>query len=608
MAASQTDVKNVPILVPMPAHSIESRRWWSGIRTWLGAWGAALPLVSVVGLCLVAPIVMLVARSFVSGDAIGLGAWTRVLSQPLSQRGIVTSLELGFTCAVISTLVGTPLAWLISRMLAGRRAAWLGLLNVAANFGGIGLAFAYIASLGTFGMVTLLLQGLGISFDPPARDSFAALVITYEHANIPLFVLLIVPAMGMLRDEWYEAAQASAATRFQFWMRIGLPVLLPFIGAGFVLSFMWSIGIFSVAYALAGQSAALPVQLITLQIGQALADDAIHGPERAAVLAVLLIALALTALFVYRSLLRRGRRWLGGHLDDPTGIGNRPLSHAGTGRGRAADAGRILLFGGFLVYVAVPILAVALYSIAARWTASALPEAFTLRYWIETFADPKVFRAFSTSLTLGAWTTVLVLGLSVPAVYWARVKNARITPILELSAAIPFALPFVVIGFAVLEFSGAVMPALQGSYLLLVLVYVAVSFPFVYWALDGAMAAADVKRLSEASETCGASPLQTIRKVVLPAIKPGLVTAAMLSFALAIGEFALVKVLAGSLTTISIWSAGRMTATGGGISGLAVVTTVVFTMLFALSAGVAYLNRGRLAQSLPGTRETRQVT
>ncbi len=200
-------------------------------------------------------------------------------------------------------------------MIAGPRAAWLGLLNVAAHFGGIGLAFAYIATLGSFGMATLLLRDAGLAFNPPARDSFVALVITYEHANIPLYVLLLVPAMAMLRDEWAEAAAASSATRWQFWRRIGLPVLAPFIGAGFVLAFTWSIGIFGIAYALAGQSAALPIKLITLQIGQSLADDAVHGPERAAVLSVVLMVLAIGALLIYRRLTGRGTRWLASGLD-----------------------------------------------------------------------------------------------------------------------------------------------------------------------------------------------------------------------------------------------------------------------------------------------------
>lgn len=566
----------------------------------MSQWGPALPLLAILFLCLVAPLASLLARSVITTDGVGLHVWGRVLSQPINQRAIITSLQLGLTCAVISTLVGTPIAWLISRMIGSRRAGSLGVLNVSAHFGGIGLAFAFIATLGVFGMVTQMLQGLGLPFIPPARDSFAALVITYEHANIPLYVLLLVPAMGMLREEWSEAAQTASATRVQFWRRIGLPVLLPFIGAGFVLSFMWTIGIYGIAYALAGQSAAIPIQLITLQIGQALSDDAIRGPERAAVLSLLLIGLALTSLFVYRRLLRRGMRWFDTESSTPD-------SATGGASARRVRRGfpwiAVLVFVPFLVYVFVPIIAVVLYSFSGRWAGTLLPAELTLRYWQEAFADPSIIRAFATSLSLAFLTTVLALVLAVPAIYWARIHNHRITGLLELSAAIPFALPFVVIGFAILQFTGFAVPWLQSTYPLLVLTYVAVTFPFVYWTIDASMAASNVRQLSEAAATCGSSSLQTIVRVVLPAIRPGLVTAAMLAFALAIGEFALVKVLAGSITTISLWSAREMNAGGGAYALVAVVTTVVFLILFGLSTAVAYINRGRTTEGLTGAPE-----
>lgn len=579
---------------------MNGRRPAGRIRAALVEWGPALPLMAVLALFLVAPIVVLLARSFVTSDGIGLSAWVRVLSQSINQRAIVTSLELGFLCAVISVLVGTPLAWLISRMLSGRRAAWLGALNVAAHFGGIGLAFAYVASLGTFGFVTLLITGLGVPFEPPPRDTLAALVITYEHANIPLYVLLTVPAMGMLRREWSEAAETTGATAVQFWRRIGLPVLAPFIGAGFVLAFTWSIGIYGIAYALAGQSAALRIQLITLQIGQSLADDAIRGPEVAAVLSVVLIVLAITALVFYRRLLGRGLRWLGSASIGTTSAGEGSLGGRRGTRGPSSRAARALLFGGFALYLAIPIAAVAVYSFAGRWTSSALPENYTIHNWVTTFTSPTILGAFATSLTLAFWTTVLVIGLTVPAVYWARVRNRRIKPLLELTAAIPFALPFVVIGFAVLTFSGTFMPRLQGTFVLLVLASVSVTFPFVYWTVDGAMAAANVHRLTEAAAACGASSWQTLVRVVLPNIRAGLATAAMLSFALAIGEFALVKLLAGSIVTIPVWSAEAMQLRGGSLGPLSVVTSVVFVMLFLVSVGIAYLNRGRIAQVGPG--------
>ena len=278
-------------------------------RGWLARWLPALPLLILVGALLIAPALLLIVQSFVGPNGPSLELWAKGLSVALNQQAIVTSLVLGVACASIATLVGAPMAWLISRMIPRSRAAWLALLNVAANFGGIGLAFAYIAVLGTQGMITLGLEGLGTGFVPPRPSSFIGLLAAYSYTNIPLFVLLTIPAMGILRNEWWEAAQTASATRWQFWRMVGIPVLTPFIAGGWLLIFTWSIGIYGLAYAMgftAAQSGKL--RLITLQIGITLNTGA-GREERAAVLAVVLLLLATVSLVAYRLILRWALRW-----------------------------------------------------------------------------------------------------------------------------------------------------------------------------------------------------------------------------------------------------------------------------------------------------------
>ena len=282
------------------------------LRGWLAAWLPAIPLLVLVGFFLVAPVAVLVWQSFtgMGQSGLSLDLWAKVLGQARTQSAIATSLTLAGGCATITLIIGAPLAWMISRMLRGSRAFWLGLLNVAANFGGIGLAFSYTATIGSVGMLTLILQGLGVSFDAPRQGSMIALVLAYEYANVPLFVLLTIPAMAILRDDWWEAAQTAAATRFVFWRRIGAPILAPFLLAGWLLIFTWTLGIYGIAYGLAGQSGATAVQLITLQMGSALQSDVILGPGRAAILACVLMVFATASLILYRIILRRAMRWL----------------------------------------------------------------------------------------------------------------------------------------------------------------------------------------------------------------------------------------------------------------------------------------------------------
>lgn len=282
---------------------------FSAIAGGLAAWLPALPLLLLAAAMLVLPTVWLILGSFGLPRGATLDFWIAAFQSNGGRQAIWTSVRLGVACAVVALLIGSPLAWFVSRMLTASRAVWLALLNVAANFGGIGLAFGYMAALGTFGMVTLAVQDLGIPSVPPEIGSFASLVMAYSYTNVPLFVLLTLPAMGIVRHEWLEAAEVCAASRPQFWRYVGLPVLAPFLLAGFLLIFTWSIGIYGLAYALGGAAfTAGRLRLITLQIGISL-NTGVGSEERSYVLAVVLLLLATVSLLAYRVMMKRALRW-----------------------------------------------------------------------------------------------------------------------------------------------------------------------------------------------------------------------------------------------------------------------------------------------------------
>ena len=272
-------------------------------------WWPALPLLVVIAALLLAPAILLIGQSLSTADGLGLGNWERIFSVAANRNAVVTTLALAAASATLTTLIGGPLAWLIHGMLPASRAGWMALLNVSANFGGIGLAFSFFATIGTQGMITRALQATGMDFDPPRGASFLGLLLAYEYTNIPLFVLLTLPAMGALRPEWFEAAEVASASRLQFWRRVGIPVLGPFLLGGWLLIFTWSIGIYSLAFGLAGNVAASSINIVTLQIGNILQTD-VFGRGRAAALAVVLMVIATLSLLAYRVILRRAMRWL----------------------------------------------------------------------------------------------------------------------------------------------------------------------------------------------------------------------------------------------------------------------------------------------------------
>lgn len=276
---------------------------------WLADWLPALPLLLVAYGLLVAPVIALLIQSVLSDEGrLTLANWSEVLTSKGDRRAILTSLKLGFVSATSSLVIGGPVAWFISRMLPVPRSVWLALLNMATNFSGIGLAFGFVSILGTYGMVTLAFQQFGLPFMPPAPGSFWGLVLAYNYTNVPLFVLLTIAGMGILRHDWWEAAQTCGATHWQFWRSIGLPILLPFLGAGWLLIFTWSLGLYGIPFALAGNGATRKVNLITLEIGDILQAN-ISGQGEAAVLAMVLLVIASFSLFTYRWMVRKGAQW-----------------------------------------------------------------------------------------------------------------------------------------------------------------------------------------------------------------------------------------------------------------------------------------------------------
>ena len=247
-------------------------------------------------------------------------------------------------------------------------------------------------------------------------------------------------------------------------------------------------------------------------------------------------------------------------------LGEKPFAYLGRG----------LLMGLLVTYLLLPIGAVVLYAFSTRWTAHILPDGYTASHWLQALTDPRLVAVTLRTLGLALLVTLLDIVLIVPAVYWQWTHNPRIRPHLELTAAIPFVLPYVVIAFGILTLSGQFLPAVQGTVGLLALSHGVVAFPFFYWAVDNAMAAANVVLLNEAAKTCGASSWRTLGQVILPNISAGIATGSMLVFAVSFNEFALVQILVGArYETISLYSLDLLTGTNADFNKLAVITVSV---------------------------------
>ncbi|MEI8105139.1 MAG: ABC transporter permease subunit [Actinomycetes bacterium] len=220
-----------------------------------------------------------------------------------------TSIELSIVTALGGVVLGGLLAYAAVQEGTPHvvRAFVTSFSGVAANFAGVPLAFAFIATLGTVGVVTRWLADLGLN---PWDHGFTlfdfwGLAITYLYFQIPLMLLVIAPALDGLRREWREAAESLGASTSQYWLRVALPVLAPsFLGA-FLLLFGNAFSAYATAYALTGGM----VNLVPTLIGAFITGNVFTDPHLGKALALGMVVVMTVTVLAYGLLNRRASRW-----------------------------------------------------------------------------------------------------------------------------------------------------------------------------------------------------------------------------------------------------------------------------------------------------------
>ncbi|MGW1195703.1 ABC transporter permease [Streptomyces sp. NPDC002536] len=270
---------------------------------------AAVPLLAFAAVGFGAPVLAMALGAFsVKDPATGASSFSFAnLAASLDGpylNALLGSVELSAVSAALAAVLGLLLAQAVvafgSRTL---RDAVLTGSGVLANFGGVPLAFAFVATLGNSGVLT---RHLGLADAGWSLYSFWGLTLTYLYFLIPLMVLTITPALEGLRVQWREAAQNNGATRWQYWRHVALPVLAPSLLGGFVLLFGSAFAAYATAAAMVGSS----IPLITLQIADAISGNVLVGQENVALaLSLDMVVVAGLVMAVHLPLQRRSARW-----------------------------------------------------------------------------------------------------------------------------------------------------------------------------------------------------------------------------------------------------------------------------------------------------------
>ncbi len=222
----------------------------------------------------------------------------------------VFSLQLSFISASIGAVIGALVAVAVVRLdtVRGLRSTVVGYSAVAANMGGIPLAFAFLAAFGMQGLATRLLREINVDIIGWGFriSDFWGIVLVYLYFQIPLMTLVLVPALDGLRRTWAEAAQSLGASSAQYWRLVALPILTPALLGGFLLLVANAFAAYATAFALSsGGSRLVPVQIRFFLQGDTITGKTNLGYALAAWM-VIITGLLVTG---FQLLMRRAERW-----------------------------------------------------------------------------------------------------------------------------------------------------------------------------------------------------------------------------------------------------------------------------------------------------------
>jgi putative spermidine/putrescine transport system permease protein len=269
-----------------------------------------LPFLIIVFLYEILPLIMMILSSFKSETDSNifftLENYISAFTKLSYQRAIINSLRITILSTGFGILIGFFGAQAAHNSRGKFRNVFLTILNMTSNFAGVPLAFAYMIILGNSGVITQFAKTYGVEF-LSNFDLYTStgLLLMYVYFQIPLSTLLLIPAFHGIRQEWQEANMLLGGHTYDFWAKVGIPVLLPSIFGTMSVLFANALAAYATAYALLMNNySLLPVNITGMFTG-----DMTTRPHLGAALSVVMMLLMLVAIMINNYINRQTTKW-----------------------------------------------------------------------------------------------------------------------------------------------------------------------------------------------------------------------------------------------------------------------------------------------------------
>jgi iron(III) transport system permease protein len=524
-------------------------------------WSVVLPNVSVI----------------VGSFARGLDDWRAFAASPADREALWSTVVISVGSVVAALIIGLPLAFLLGRFEFRGRRALSAVATLPAALPPLVGVIAFLFLYGESGVITRLVQhALRLDHAPWSLTGLSAIVFVHAYTMYVYVFLFVAAGLERYDTTLDEAAAGLGSTRGRTLRRITLPLLTPSIAGAMLLVFMSSLGSFSAPYIFGGGQRVLATQILVSKL---------NGSMGLAYVETTVLALAaVLALLALRWLERRRRYALTGK-----GKTTRVFVRSRTARVLAPIAALIVV-----TFLVLPHAMVVLVSFArdGAWTTQILPPEYTLDNFRRLATDPELWRPITNSVGMSAVATAANVVVCFIAAYLIVLTRAPGRRLLQILVVLPWAIPATAIALGLAATFDVSKPLtgrilLVGTFWILPLAYFVRNVPVLTSAVEGSLRQMDPS-LEDAARGLGASWLLAMRRVVLPAARPGLVAGTMLAAIAAVGEFvASVVLYTHSNRPISIEILAQLRSLSFGTAAAYSVLLIALVLAITLGARLA---------------------
>lgn len=530
----------------------------------------ATPVIAILLWSVVYPNVAVIVGSFENG----LGHWREFAASPADLEALRTSIIIAIASVVASLAVGVPLAFLLGRFEFPGRRLLRAVATLPAALPPLVGVIAFLFLYGESGVITRIVQRVfGMAEAPWKLEGIGAIVFVHAYTMYVYVFLFVSAGLERFDATLDEAASGLGANTWQRLRRVTLPLLMPAVAGSALLVFMNALGSFSAPYVFGGGLRVLSTQILASKT---------NGAMGLAYVETTVLALsAVAGLIVFRWLDRK-RKYT--------------LASKGGRQRRTIQSRRVQILTSVVASVIVialvlPHLMVILVSFARDgvWTTQVLPPEYTLENYRRLFSEAELWRPITNSVSMALIATAGNLVVCFVAAYLIVFRQFAGRRLLELLIVLPWAIPATAIALGLAAtfsrndlVTGRVL--LVGTFWILPLAYFIRDTPLVASAVESSLRQMDAS-LEDAARGLGASWLLTMRRVILPAARPGLIAGGLLAAVTAVGEFvASVVLYTHSNRPISMEILAQLRALAFGTAAAYSVLLIFLVLLMALAA------------------------